>query len=138
MSLPIASCCRKCYIENRKGTTAHKGLTSKVNWKFIESPPCLGQSSGWFFYALKHYLINVNTNVSNARMNIPKAIKSLKSKGFLSISTTPILCRIEVSHPATRLFLVEVYHIPIRISTDCCHLVNICILLHKCTFFPIR
>jgi len=24
------------------------------------------------FYALKHYLINVNTNVSNARMNIPK------------------------------------------------------------------
>ena len=35
-------------------------------------------------------------------MNIPKAIKSLKSKGFLSISTTPILCRIEVSHPATR------------------------------------
>ncbi|EDP13977.1 hypothetical protein CLOBOL_05729 [Enterocloster bolteae ATCC BAA-613] len=36
-------------------------------------------------------------------MNIPKAIKSLKSKCF--ISTTPILCRIEASHPATRLFL---------------------------------
>ena len=53
---------------------------------------------------LKHHLINVNTNVSNARMNIPKAIRSLKSKGFLSISTTPILCRIEVSHPVTRLF----------------------------------
>ena len=48
---------------------------------------------GWFFYALKHYLINVKTNVSNAKMNIPKAIKSLKSKGFLSISTTPILCK---------------------------------------------
>ena len=135
----LASCCQICYSKDtKKGTTAHKGLTLKVNWKFIESPPCLGQSSGWFFYALKHYLINVNTNVSNARMNIPKAIKSLKSKGFLSISTTPILCRIEVSHPATRLFLVEVYHIPIRISTDCCHLVNLCILLHKCTFFPIR
>ena len=81
------------YLRHRKGTTAHKGLTSKVNWKFIESPPCLGQSSGWFFYALKHYLINVKTNVSNAKMNIPKAIKSLKSKGFLSISTTPILCK---------------------------------------------
>ena len=26
-------------------------------------------------------------------MNIPKAIRSLKSKGFLSISTTPILCK---------------------------------------------
>ena len=95
-----------------------KWLTSKVNWKFIESPPCLGQSSGWFFYALKHYLINVNTNVSNARMNIPKAIKSLKSKGFLSISTTPILCRIEVSHPITRLFLIEVYHILVCFSLN--------------------
>ena len=44
-------------------------------------------------------------------MNIPKAIRSLKSNGFLSISTTPILCRIEVSHPATRLFLSIYYHI---------------------------
>jgi len=35
-------------------------------------------------------------------MNIPKAIRSLKSKCL--ISTTPILCRIEASHPATRLF----------------------------------
>ena len=65
---------------------------------------------GWFFLCLKHYLINVKTNVSNARMNIPKAIRSLKSNGFLSISTTPILCRIEVSHPATRLFLFIYYH----------------------------
>ena len=65
---------------------------------------------------------------------MPKAIKSLKSN---FICTTPILCRIEVSHPVTRLFLVEVYHITIHISTDCCHLVNPCIVLHKCTFFPI-
>ena len=28
----------------------------------------------------KHYLINVKTNVSNAKMNMPKAIRSLKSK----------------------------------------------------------
>ena len=49
------------------------------------------QSSGVVFLCLKHYLINVNTNVSNARMNIPKAIRSLKSNGFLSISITPIL-----------------------------------------------
>lgn len=47
------------------------------------------------FLCLKHYLINVNTNVSNAKMNIPKAMRSLKSKScfLLSISTTPILCK---------------------------------------------
>ena len=49
---------------------------------------------GWFFYALKHYLINVNTNVSNARMNRPKVMRSLKSN-LLFISTTPILCKIK-------------------------------------------
>ncbi len=38
------------------------------------------------FLCLKHYLINVNTNVSNAKMNIPKAIRSLKSKCFISIT----------------------------------------------------
>ena len=65
--------------------------------------PLLAKVPGWFFYALKHYLINVNTNVSNARMNIPNAIRSLKSKWLLFISTTPILCKMEVSHPATRL-----------------------------------
>ena len=81
-----------------------KWLTNKLSIK----PPLLAKVQGRFCYALKHYLINVKTNVSNARMNIPKAIKSLKSKGFLSISTTPILCRIEVIHPITRLFLVEV------------------------------
>lgn len=42
---------------------------------------------------------------------MPKAIRSLKSKDFLSISITPILCRIEASHPATRLFLLSFYHI---------------------------
>ena len=127
---------RYVIVKTQKGNNRPQGvdLIGKV---IMESPPQLAKVPGWFFYALKHYLINVKTNVSNARMNIPKAIKSLKSKGFLSISTTPILCRIEVSHPATRLFLVEVYHITIRISTDCCHLVNPCIVLHKCTFFPI-
>ena len=55
------------------------------------------------FLCLKCYLQNENTNVSNAKINIPKAIRSLKSKCF--ISTTPILCRIEVIHPVTRLFL---------------------------------
>ena len=46
-------------------------------------------------------------NVSNAKRNVPKDIKSLKSN---FISTTPILCRIEVSHPATRLFHVGQYN----------------------------
>ena len=50
---------------------------------------------------IKDYLRFKNMNVSNARRNVPKDIKSLKSN---FISTTPILCRIEVSHPATQLF----------------------------------
>ena len=67
----------------------------------------LGQSFGVVFLCVKHYLLNVKTNVSNARMNIPKAIRSLKSNGFLSISTTPILCKIKWRsyHPVTRLLL---------------------------------
>ena len=94
---------------NRKGTTAHKGLTSK-EYLYRIATPSLAKVPGWFFYALKHYFKFAKTNVSNARMNIPKSIRSLKSNGFLSISTTPILCRIEVSHPATRLFLFIYYH----------------------------
>ena len=94
-----------CYIKDRKGTTAKVvDLVEKVIYR-ITTPT--RQSSGVVFLCLKHYLINVNTNVSNARMNIPKAIRSLKSNGFLSISTTPILCRIEVSHPVTRLLRRE-------------------------------
>ena len=43
-------------------------------------------------------------------MNIPKAIRSLISNGFLSISTTPILCKIKwrSSHPVTRLSLTAI------------------------------
>ena len=84
-------------------------MTSK-EYLYRIATPSLAKVPGWFFYALKHYFKFANTNVSNARMNIPKAIRSLKSNGFLSISTTPILCRIEVSHPATRLFLSIYYH----------------------------
>jgi len=72
----------------RKGTTAHKGLT-QLKGKHRKCHPVTGQSLGVVFSMQKHYLINVKTNVSNARMNIPKAIRSLKSNGFLSISTTP-------------------------------------------------
>ena len=52
--------------------------------------------------ALMHYFKFEKMNVSNARINIPKAIRSLKSKCL--ISTTPILYKMEVSHPATQLF----------------------------------
>ena len=44
-------------------------------------------------------------NVSSAKRNIPKDIKSLKSK-FFFISITSILCRIEVNHPVSRLPVV--------------------------------
>lgn len=85
------------YSIDIKRTTAHKVVWPPHNGKRITTPS-LAKVPGWFFYALKHYLINVNTNVSNASMNIPKAVKSLKSKWFLLfISTTPILCRIEAA-----------------------------------------
>ena len=80
--------CAILIIEKGK-TTAHKGLASQRVNRITTLR--LGQSFGVVFLCLKHYLINVNTNVSNARMNIPKAIRSLKSKCF--ISTTPILCK---------------------------------------------
>ena len=38
----------------------------------LETPPLHRSSFGVVFLCLKHYLIYVNTNVSNARMNIPK------------------------------------------------------------------
>ena len=65
-----------------KGTTAHKGLTDFGN--SIEMPPLkpLKVFRGWFFYALNHYRQNEKMKVSSDRMNIPKAIKSLKSKMF--------------------------------------------------------
>ena len=94
----------------RKGTIAHKGLT-QLKGKHRKMPPChRSKFRGGFFLCKKHYLINVKTNVSNARMNIPKAIRSLKSNGFLSISTTPILCNIKwrSSHPVTRLSLTAI------------------------------
>ena len=101
-----------CYIVSRKrNNRPQSGWPHEVNSNIEITTFSLSQSFGVVFLCLKHYLINVKTNVSNARMNIPKAIRSLKSKWFLlSISTTPILCRIEVIHPATRLFLSIYYH----------------------------
>ena len=102
-----------CYIVNRKGTTAHKGLTSQNGNQ--KCHPATGQSFGVVFLCLKHYFKFENTNVSNARMNIPKAIRSLKSNGFLSISTTPILCKNRGQTP-----LQHGYHCPyIIIYTGC-------------------
>ena len=46
-------------------------------------------------------------NVSNARMNIPKAIKSLKSKCF--ISTTPILCKNRSQPPCNTVVPCQYY-----------------------------
>ena len=81
------SCYYKCKENNRP-----QGV-DLLNSEHRKCHPLPVKVWGWFFYALKHYLINVKTNVSNAKMNIPKAIRSLKSKEFLSISTTPILCK---------------------------------------------
>ena len=90
-----------CYSKTKEEQLPTSGCPHK---QWLEKSTLVTRSKlGWFFYALKHYLINVNTNVSNARMNRPKVMRSLKSN-LLFISTTPILCRIEVSHPVTQLF----------------------------------
>ena len=66
-------------------------------------------------------------------MNIPKAIRSLKSNWFLrlSISTTPILCRIEVSHPVTQLFSQTVYHDFYLLTI----LFSVIFIIYHCYFF---
>ena len=103
--------CAILIIEKGK-TTAHKGLTFYK--MVIELPPCYWSKFWGGFLCLKHYLINVNTNVSNARMNIPKAIRSLKSKCF--ISTTPILCKNRGQPPCnTVVFLALI--LPCRLCT---------------------
>lgn len=98
---PLYPAARYAILETEKRkTTAHKGVDLDWLKNFKKFHPALGQNFGVVFLCQKHYLINVKTNVSNARMNIPKAMRSLKSKCF--ISTTPILCRIEVSHPVLK------------------------------------
>ena len=78
-----------CYSKTKEEQLPTSGCPHK---QWLEKSTLVTRSKlGWFFYALNHYRQNVKTNVSNARMNIPKAIRSLKSKCF--ISTTPILCK---------------------------------------------
>lgn len=110
---------RYAILKTQKEQPPQSGWPHEVNSNIEITTSSLAKVSGVVFLCSKHYLINVKTNVSNARMNIPKAIRSLKSKGFLSISTTPILCRIEVSHPVTRLFLSLSYHNGSRQATIC-------------------
>ena len=122
--------CAILIIEKGK-TTAHKGLASQRVNRITTLR--LGQSFGVVFLCLKHYLINVNTNVSNARMNIPKAIRSLKSKCF--ISTTPILCKNRGQPPCNTVVFLAL------ILPCCPYICNYIILfslsaLTKCRFRP--
>ena len=82
------------------------------------------------FLCLKHYLQNVKTNVSNARMNIPKAMRSLKSKCFIS------------THPHTRfsnkilLPFLNSYKLPERPCTfPCAAFPNPCFISYFLFFF---
>ena len=95
-------------LKTKKEQPPTRGWPRKLYSK-IELPPLHSPKlPGWFFYALNHYRQNVNTNVSNAKMNIPKAIRSLKSKGFLSISTTPILCKNRGQPPCNTVALIGI------------------------------
>lgn len=75
-----------------------------------------------FFYKILEYTLS-NTNVSNARMNIPNAIKSLKSKCLLSIHITPILCKNRGQPPCNTVVLLN--HIIINIYLQCKKVRNI-------------
>ena len=72
---------------------SHKGLAYNYG---IQNHPYSPKYQGGF--AMYGYLQNVKTNVSNARRNNPKVIKSLKSKWFF-IGITPILLSNEANPP---------------------------------------
>ncbi len=98
----IANTHKICYIGITKGTTAPLqgvGQYMKQNYHLFHSPKftrvvflCL--SPGF----KKRYLRLLKIKVSNAIMNIPKAIKSLKSR---FIRTTSHLCRMEGQRPCS-------------------------------------
>ena len=102
MHIVLESCCQRCYIRITKGTIApYKGLAHTK----IEIHPRTCQSiQGWFFYACfqvfieKCYLQLTKIKVSNATMNIPKAIRSLKS---YFIRTTSHLCNMGGQRPCS-------------------------------------
>ena len=48
-------------------------MVDLVIW--LENHPSTRSKLGWFFYALKHYPINVNANVGNAGMNKTKGMQ---------------------------------------------------------------
>ena len=79
-----------CYSKTKEEQLPTSGCPHK---QWLEKSTLVTRSKFWGgFSMLRSLSDNVNTNVSNARMNIPKAIRSLKSN-FLFISTTPILCK---------------------------------------------
>ena len=71
LSSLLRTAARYVIVKTQKGNNRPQGvdLIGKV---IMESPPQLAKVPGWFFYALKHYLINVKTNVRNTKMNVPK------------------------------------------------------------------
>ena len=104
-------------IVNLKGATAHK-----VGWsnKGLENHPATGQSLGVVF--LCSYLQNVKTNVSNAKRNMPKVSKSLKSKRFF-IGITSIPQEYQVSPPCNTVAPLIYYHISICLTIVCMKIV---------------
>ena len=83
----LQSIIRYVIIYIKKGATVHK-VVGQVK-KIEDHPLYSGKVLRVVFYMLKHYLRFKKMNVSNAKMNIPKAMRSLKSKFLLSIRITP-------------------------------------------------
>ena len=90
----------------QKSNRSTEWLTLKMNYEI--HPYRQSMEVGFFMY---YRLINM-TKVSNAMMNIPKAIKSLKSYGFLSTRITAHLYKMEGQNTSIqRLLLKKGYHL---------------------------
>ena len=101
-------------LDIEKDNRPQGGLPSLVK----KNPLRTRQSRGAVFLCLG-YLQYWKINVSNARMNIPKSIKSWKEKFFIDITSIPEELRqhhpASGSHQANRLRLLGCYHME-RIS----------------------
>ena len=104
-----------CYTIDEQRATAHKVVDLDRVEKPLNQP---AKYREWFFLCLCHYSHpqNLRINVSNERRNMANAMRSLKSKDFLSISLTSILLlhKMKANHPVTRLLtgsiVIETFH----------------------------
>ena len=103
--IPISIVLRTCFLD--------APATRWVAGFIVKRKSTLLLASFGVVFLCLDYLLNWNINVSNARINTPKAIRSLKSYFFISITSIPTEFR--QRYPATRLSLL-LYHVNIFLT----------------------